>query len=212
MAGDFRMSAEIVFHVKWRSSENTDARSYKIHVCAQQFWSVSEMFSLGIRNHNCMCARCLGDLATCLSQICLSWCPGSEFAPPVSVFVCFFVHISFSLIHMLWQTYLVSFGTAVINDTLTFILYPFFIFVKPLAVSSKPHQRKSRETLVDEVVDFGPGTNIAWRIGSFLAWLDWGVLTWWQIELGLVTPTSFGFRGKFWVRNSKALFLGGGSS
>ena len=35
MAGDFRMSAEIVF--MRRSAESTDAQSYEIHVCAQQF-------------------------------------------------------------------------------------------------------------------------------------------------------------------------------
>ena len=126
MAGDFRMPAEIVFI--WRSAEKYwRTIIWNPCLCAAILMCQWDVF-LGIIwvLFIIHCVWCQmpwpNDLATCLSQICLSWCPWVNLlhlSRCLCVFPMFFVvHISFSLIHtlfVLWQTYLVSLGTAVMT-------------------------------------------------------------------------------------------------
>ena len=88
------------------------------------------------------------DLATCLSQICLSWCPWVNLlhlSRCLCVFPMFFVvHISFSLIHtlfVLWQTYLVSLGNCS-YDTPT-------LAWRSLATTESGHLRPQNVTFAD---------------------------------------------------------------
>ena len=145
------------------------------------------------------------DLATCLSQICLSWCPRSEFAPPVSVFVCFFCSHLF-LSHSYALTNLPSKSLLGLQSLMT-LWHSYDRF-------SKPHHPRWRLwwwscgfwTRNQYSMVFVMSSNRIFFGLAFRGCFRMTDRTWTGF------PTSFGFRGKFWVRNSKALFLGVGSS
>ena len=190
----------------WRSAENTDAKSYETHVCAQQFWCVSEMFFLG---HYSLCVMpdALAERFSHVFVLFFHLCPRfacldsswSDFAPPVSVFVFFCSHLCLSHSYTLYALtfiYIVSLGTTAINDTLTFIpvllknATQFFriketsppVFTSCDGTPEIPHERRWRLCFLKQIAGtFGLSSSWWWMVVDFFPPIFSINLEWWKV-------------------------------